>query len=105
MTIQQELCYKQKVNSKNTTPKQETLPPLEIPPSALSETAIEGLISEFILRDGTDYGLIEVSYETKVNSIQKQIENGHIVISFDQNTESVTLLTQQEWKKQQKLFS
>lgn len=79
--------------------KENLLPPVEIPPSALSEDALRGIISHFILREGTDYGSVEVTMDTKIKQVERQIQKGEIVIAFDPNTETVTLLTQQQWRK------
>jgi uncharacterized protein YheU (UPF0270 family) len=78
--------------------KQE-LPPIQVPASALSEDALLGVMHDFIVREGTDYGTTEVSFETKVAQIRKQIQQGHVVITFDPNTESVSLLTKLDWLK------
>jgi uncharacterized protein YheU (UPF0270 family) len=80
----------------------ENAAPIEIPKEALSEQALRGVIDNFIQREGTDYGVSEISYETKMQQVQKQIDKGHVRIVFDPNTESVSLLTEQEWKKFQK---
>jgi uncharacterized protein len=73
-------------------------PPVEVPPEALSEDALLGVIENFILREGTDYGLNEVSHETKVRQIRTQIEKGDVKIVFDPSTETVHLLTKKEWQ-------
>jgi hypothetical protein len=78
------------------------IPSIEVPAAAISASALEGIIGEFILRDGTDYGLIEISYEQKVEQIQRQLIRGEVKIIFDPNTESVTMLTANEWTKLQK---
>lgn len=78
---------------------QEPLPPIEIPIANLSEEALTGVIDNFFQREGTDYGAVEISYETKMQQIRRQIEKGQIKIVFDPNTESVTLMTLLEWKK------
>lgn len=76
--------------------------PIEIPKEALSEQALRGVIDNFIQREGTDYGVSEVSYDTKMQQVQKQIEKGHVRIVFDPDSESVSLLTEQELKRLQK---
>lgn len=86
----------------NTNEKPETLPPLEIPLENLSEEALTGIIDNFVQREGTDYGVVEISYDTKILQIRKQIEKGQVKIVFDPNTETVTLMTLLEWKKQSK---
>ncbi|MES2856976.1 MAG: YheU family protein [Bdellovibrionota bacterium] len=77
----------------------EELPPVLIEPSELSPDALDGIIDNFIMRDGTDYGTQEVSYETKVKNVRRQLERGDVKIIFDPTSESVTLVTKQDWLK------
>ena len=72
---------------------------VEIPREALKEELLGGIIDNFILREGTDYGVVELSHESKVNRIKKQIEKDDIKIVFDPNTDSVSLLTKMEFQK------
>lgn len=74
-------------------------PPIEIPIDAISKEALEGIIDSFILREGTDYGLVEAQHQTKYQQIQRQILKGDVKIVFDHITESVTLMTKNEWSK------
>lgn len=66
--------------------------PVEIPMEALSEEALLGIIKEFILREGTDYGSAEVSLETKIAQLLAQLRQKKIKISFDASTETVSLV-------------
>ena len=77
----------------------EEQPPVEIPKASLSRDALRGVIENFILREGTDYGVAEVSYDAKAEQIERQLDRGHIKIVFDPNTETVTLMTDREWKR------
>ena len=70
---------------------------VEIPLEMISAEALEGIIDNFILREGTDYGANEVSMERKREQIRNQLESKKIVIVFDAASESVTLLTAQDW--------
>ena len=79
----------------------EILPPVLVPLEVLSAETLDSLIESFILREGTDYGAHEVSLETKMEQIRKQLKKSDIKIVFDPNSESVTLMTTHEWKKQQ----
>ncbi|MGB3611343.1 MAG: YheU family protein [Cellvibrio sp.] len=67
-----------------------------IPPQSLSTEALQGLIEEFITREGTDYGWEEVPLSTKVEQVRRQIERGDVVIVFDTASETVSLLTRQD---------
>lgn len=64
-----------------------------IPPQSLSAEALQGLIEEFITREGTDYGWDEVPLSAKVEQVRRQIEKGDVVIVFDSSSETVSLLT------------
>jgi uncharacterized protein YheU (UPF0270 family) len=71
-----------------------------IPPDRLSDTALQGLIEEFITREGTDYGLEEIPLLTKIEQVKQQLNSGEVVIVFDSATESTNLMTRpqyQEW--------
>lgn len=67
-------------------------PPIEIPTGCLSAEALNGIIESFILREGTDYGAVEISFERKKEQLLKQIEKKEIKIVYDPNSESVTLI-------------
>jgi len=70
----------------------EVIKPIDIPMDKLSSDALEGLIEEFILREGTDYGANEVSLATKKQQIYKQLEKNEIKIIFDWETVSPTIV-------------
>jgi uncharacterized protein YheU (UPF0270 family) len=72
--------------------------PIEITPEQISEEALNGIIEHFILREGTDYGAVEVSLEAKMRQVRKQIEKGDIKIVYDQSAETVSLLTARDFK-------
>lgn len=67
-----------------------------IPHQQLSADALQGLIEEFITREGTDYGQDEISLDRKVAQVRRQIDAGDVVIVFDAATESVTLLPRRD---------
>ena len=54
-----------------------------MPASSLSPEALQGLIVEFVTRDGTDYGVRERSVDEKVRDVLRQIERGEARIMFD----------------------
>lgn len=74
-----------------------------IPYEQLSADAVQGLIEEFITREGTDYGDVEFSLDEKVEHIRAQLMHKEIVVVFDSVMESVSLqprLLAQEYEKQ-----
>lgn len=49
----------------------------------LSPEALRGVIEEFVTREGTDYGLAEASFESKVEDVKRQLASGEARITFD----------------------
>ncbi len=70
--------------------------PVEVPIGELSPETLRAVIEHFVLREGTDYGVREVSFETKLDQVRRQLERGEARIVFDPATESVTLLTRDD---------
>lgn len=64
-----------------------------IPQSAISSDALIGVIKEFVLREGTEYGSVDVSLDTKIKQVYRQLDRGDVVIVFDEATESVDLVS------------
>jgi uncharacterized protein len=62
-----------------------------IPVKKLSEKALKGVIEEFISRNGTDYGSIEASLETKYKQVKYKLENRLAVLVFDDDTETTNI--------------
>ncbi len=63
-----------------------------IPTEKISIEALEGLISEFILREGTDYGSREFTLEEKHTQIRRQLAAGLVVVVFDPKEESASIV-------------
>lgn len=72
---------------------------LIIPYQRLSQTALDGLVDEFILREGTDYGRTEYSLDEKREQIFKQMKAGFIQVVFNPTTETTSLLHKDQIKK------
>lgn len=64
---------------------------IEIPWENLSEEALMGVIDDFILREGTDYGLTEAPLENKRADILSQLKSRKVKLLFDSESESITL--------------
>lgn len=65
---------------------------VEVPAAALSTSALDGLVDEFITREGTDYGPREHTFDEKRASVLRLIEARVVVIVFDLENESTTLV-------------
>jgi uncharacterized protein YheU (UPF0270 family) len=71
------------------------LPPIVLPHTELSADALRGVIESFVLREGTDYGERDVTFETKVMQVHRQLERREAQIVFDPNTESIHIVVRQ----------
>ncbi|WP_300425360.1 YheU family protein [Thalassolituus sp.] len=56
---------------------------LRVPAEMLSADALDGIIEEFVSREGTDYGDYDFSFDDKKNQVREQIRRGQVVILFD----------------------
>jgi uncharacterized protein YheU (UPF0270 family) len=63
----------------------------KIPVNKLNSEALQGVIEEFISRNGTDYGETEASTETKFRQVKYKLENGLAVLIFDDETETTNI--------------
>ncbi len=63
-----------------------------IPYDQLSKDALDGVIEEFINREGTDYGLQEWSLEEKREQVLSLLRSGEANIVFDHQSQSVSIL-------------
>ena len=62
-----------------------------IPVNRLSPEALQGVIKEFISREGTDYGEREASSETSFRQVKSRLEKGSAVLIFDDETETTNI--------------
>lgn len=63
-----------------------------IPWQQLSHDALDGIIESFVLREGTDYGAKEKSFDEKKTDVLNQIKSGSIVIVFSELHETINLM-------------
>jgi uncharacterized protein YheU (UPF0270 family) len=65
---------------------------LIIPHDRLSQEAMQGLIEEFVTRDGTDTGYTDGSLEENVEMVIRQLKRGEVVIVFDEDTQTANIV-------------
>jgi len=72
-----------------------------IPYQQLDDITLNNIIEQYILREGTDYGEIEISLHEKTVQLLAQIKRGEIHIIYSELEESVTLINDQTLKASQ----
>ena len=66
-----------------------------IPYEKLSREALQGLIEEFVTRDGTDSGYTKKSIEENVEMVMKQLQRGEAFIVYDEATQTANIASKQ----------
>ena len=59
-----------------------------IPYQKLSPEALRGVIEEYVTRDGTE----QTDAEVKVGQVRRQLENGKLVITYDEKSRTCNIL-------------
>ncbi|MEZ9366514.1 YheU family protein [Vibrio sp. 10N.286.49.E11] len=62
-----------------------------IPWQDIAPETLENLIKEFVLREGTDYGDVEVSLQNKIDQVKHQLASGEVNIVFSELHETVDI--------------
>lgn len=63
-----------------------------VPFQELDEDTLSNLIESIILREGTDYGMVEMSLSEKVALVKRQLIAGEAAIEFSEEHESVNII-------------
>jgi uncharacterized protein YheU (UPF0270 family) len=63
-----------------------------VPYSTIPKDTLDVLISEFILREGTDYGEHEISFAEKSEQLYLRLKTGDAHISFCHDTNTCNLV-------------
>ncbi|MCG9632176.1 MULTISPECIES: YheU family protein [Vibrio] len=62
-----------------------------IPWQDIAPETLDNLIKEFVLREGTDYGDVEISLQSKIDQVKQQLQSGEASIVFSELHETVDI--------------
>lgn len=68
---------------------------MKVPHQEIPEETLTNLIEEFVTREGTDYGDFDYSVKAKVEHVKQALNNGKAYITFDEETESFSLISKE----------
>ncbi len=68
-----------------------------IPLEQLNEDTLMAIIEDFILREGTEYGDVEVSNSHKINQVKQQLKKGTAVLVYSELHESVNIMSSDQF--------
>jgi uncharacterized protein YheU (UPF0270 family) len=59
----------------------------------INPETLQGVVEEFITRNGTDYGETEIPLETKIGQVKNQLKSGMAVLIYDTETQTCNILS------------
>ena len=65
---------------------------INIPFEALSADALDGVIDDYVNREGTDYGHRDFDLAQKRDAIRRQLASGRAVITYDPSTQTTSIV-------------
>lgn len=71
-----------------------------IPLEQLNEDTLDAIIEDFILREGTDYGVIDTARKDKVAQVKLQLKKGEAVLVYSELHESVNILPREQFTQE-----
>ncbi|QTA86764.1 UPF0270 [Desulfonema magnum] len=69
-----------------------------IPYDQLTPEALQGLIEEFVTREGTEYGDRTFSLEEKVAQVRSQLKSGKALITYDERNQTCNIVSEKQMK-------
>ena len=69
-----------------------------IPIDQLDEQTLCNIIESFVLREGTDYGDVEVSLQDKVVEVKQQLHRGDVLLVYSELHESVDIVPKNKFQ-------
>mgnify|MGYP003384708878 CR=1 FL=1 len=71
-----------------------------IPLEQLNEDTLNAIITEYILREGTDYGAVDATEANKIAQIKLQLKQGSAVLVYSELHESVNILPKEQFAQE-----
>jgi len=68
-----------------------------IPLEQLNKETLNAIIEDFILREGTDYGDIDVTKAEQIAQVMLQLKQGTAVLVYSELHESVNILPKEQF--------
>lgn len=65
---------------------------MRVPHTDLLPDTLINLIEAFVAREGTDYGSVERSMESKIADVMRQLENGSAFVTYDEASDSASIV-------------
>lgn len=70
-----------------------------IPLDKIPSETLVAIIEEIIFREGTEYGDENISKETKITQVKKQLELGNAVLVYSELYETVNIVSSEKFQQ------
>ena len=67
-----------------------------VPHGQLSAEALQGLLEEFVSRDGTDSGYTKLSMQQRVDQVRRHLDRGEAVVVYNPTTQSANIISRRD---------
>ena len=74
---------------------------MRIPVEELAPETLANLVESYVLREGTDYGELEIDLKQKVEQVCIQLKAGEAVLLYSELHETVNIVSLDEFKQMQ----
>jgi len=65
---------------------------VKIPFESLSREALDGVIDDYVNREGTDYGHRDFDLVQKRDAVRRELASGRALITYDPATQTTTIV-------------
>jgi uncharacterized protein len=65
---------------------------MEISYKELKEDTLRNIIEEFVTREGTDYGHVNISLAKKIDDVKKLLDQGKVVLVYDDESKTCNII-------------
>lgn len=69
-----------------------------IPINELAADTLHSIAESFVLREGTDYGEVEASFEDKVEQVLQSLKSGEAVLVYSELHDSINIRPRDEYQ-------
>ncbi len=67
-----------------------------VPHTDLSEAALQGLLEEFVSRDGTDSGYTKLTLAQRAAQVRRQLDRGEAVVVYNPTTQTANIIPRKD---------
>ncbi|MEP0356135.1 MAG: YheU family protein [Paraglaciecola sp.] len=67
-----------------------------IPIADVELETLLNIIESFVLREGTEYGSVDVSLDDKVQQVHNQLKSGEVLLVYSELHETVNIIPKQQ---------